>query len=419
MMKEISLQDCLIDVIDNRGVTPHKRGTEWKDFGIPVYSANNIKTTGIQKKDEIRYIDEKIYDSWMKIPLEKGDILLTSEAPAGEVFYWDSNDKIIVGQRLYGLKVKKEINSKYLKYYLQSSIGQKAILSQQSGSTVSGISAKTFSNIKIHLPEKNKQDDIGEFLYKLDKKIETNNTINFELESMAKTLYDYWFLQFDFPNDEGKPYKSSGGKMVWNEQLKREIPEGWGVTNFYEEKLCSIIGTGVSKFDKKVYLATANINNEKITDGEITDYESRESRANMQPKNYSVWFAKMKDSIKHIFIPDNSEWFIEKYILSTGFYGLQCNEITFAYVASYIKDKNFEIQKNLLAHGSTQKAISDENLKKFMLAVPTINVLRKYADKVNLIFEMKFLNLKENQELSSLRDFLLPLLMNGQVTFKE
>ena len=223
----ISLQDCLSSVIDNRGVTPHKRGTEWQDEGVPVISANNVKTSGLQKVDEIRYVPEKAYDSWMKEPLEIGDILLTSEAPAGEVLYWDKPWRVILGQRLYGLKVKPEINSLFLKYYLQSAVGQKAIASQQSGSTVFGISAATFKNIMLDLPDKKYQDSYSKILYDIDKKIENNNAIISELESMAKDIYDYWFVQFDFPDENGKPYRSSGGKMIWNEELKREIPVGW------------------------------------------------------------------------------------------------------------------------------------------------------------------------------------------------
>ena len=228
-MIETTLQDCLRAVIDNRGVTPHKRGTEWQDYGVPVLSANNVKTTGLQKLDEIRYIPEEIYPAWMKIPLEKGDIILTSEAPAGEVFYWDSDKKVALGQRLYGLKVKAEINSKYLKYYLQSSVGQKAIQGQNSGSTVFGIAAATFPHIVVNLPEREDQDNISELLYSIDSKISNNNAICSNLEAMAKLLYDYWFVQFDFPDENGKPYKSSGGKMVWNAELKREIPAGWNV----------------------------------------------------------------------------------------------------------------------------------------------------------------------------------------------
>lgn len=189
MNKEVSLADCLDYVIDNRGVTPHKRNTEWSNYGIPVISANNVKTSGLQKMDEIRYISSEIYSSWMKKPLEKGDILLTSEAPAGEVMYWDSDEKIIVGQRLYGLKVKKEINSKYLKYYLESQTGQKEIKKHESGSTVFGISAKTFSAIKITLPSRRKQDKIGEILYSIDKQIERNNEMVQKLQNMELGIY--------------------------------------------------------------------------------------------------------------------------------------------------------------------------------------------------------------------------------------
>ena len=188
MSKQISLEDCLTYVIDNRGVTPHKKNTEWVDKGIPVLSANNVKTNGLQKMDEIRYISNEIYSSWMKKPLEKGDILLTSEAPAGEVMYWDSDEKVIVGQRLYGLKIKKKINSKYLKYYLESQVGQNEIKKHESGSTVFGISAKTFSNIKVTLPDRDIQDKIGEILYSIYVQIKRNNEMVQKLQCFKPAL---------------------------------------------------------------------------------------------------------------------------------------------------------------------------------------------------------------------------------------
>ena len=408
MMKEVSLQECLIDVIDNRGVTPHKRGTEWKDFGIPVYSANNIKTSGIQRKEEIRYIDEKIYDSWMKIPLEKGDILLTSEAPAGEVFYWDSNDKIIVGQRLYGLKVKKEINSKYLKYYLQSSIGQKAILSQQSGSTVSGISAKTFTNIKIHLPEKNKQDDIGEFLYILDKKNETNNKINLELESMVKTIYDYWFLQFEFPNEDGKPYKSSGGKMVWSKELKREIPEGWEV-----KKLKDIVYLGNDKKYEGPNVNTIDLSvmpSSSISLNEIN--ESKNFDTNLyEMKKYDILFGSIRAYLKKAGIAP-----CDGAVTGTV-YSFRCfnkNDYNFA-LETLCSDNMFNYAcKN--SKGSKMPVIGSDRILEYPIAYNN-NITKRFNDIS--VKEMIASNVMENQELASLRDFLLPLLMNGQVVIED
>lgn len=398
MMKEISLQDCLIDVIDNRGVTPHKRGTDWKDAGIPVYSANNVKTTGIQKKDEIRYIDEKIYDSWMKIPLEKGDILLTSEAPAGEVFYWDSDDKIIVGQRLYGLKVKKSINSKYLKYYLQSSIGQKAILSQQSGSTVSGISAKTFSNIKIHLPEKKEQDNIGEFLYKLDKKIETNIKINHELESMAKTLYDYWFLQFDFPNEDGKPYKSSGGNMIWNDELKREIPDGWKVKKIGD----ILIEHGKSSIQV----------NEALQSGIYPFFTSGESVF-----RFNDFFAEGFNCFLNTGGNPSVKGYKGKCAYSTDTWCVSAEK--YSYILYYYLLKLLPQFEQLFFAGSGLKHLQKEVLKDKYIVIPTDKYVNLFNKQVDKLWDIEENNIIQNEKISSLRDFLLPLLMNGQVTFKD
>lgn len=268
------------------------------------------------------------------------------------------------------------------------------------------------------IPELLGQEKIGDFIISLNEKIKVNNKITAELESMAKTLYDYWFLQFEFPNKEGKPYKSSGGKMVYNKELKREIPESWKVENMMESSLCSDIKAGVDKFESKNYLPTANIEGESITDGEYVTFDNRENRANMQPVKYSVWFAKMKNSIKHLSIPENSEWFINKYILSTGFQGLKCTKTSFAYIHSIINSSWFETYKDILSHGATQEGVNNEDLKNIKYVVPSYNVLIEFNKICMPALEKKFSIIRENQELVSLRDFLLPMLMNGQVTFK-
>ena len=269
------------------------------------------------------------------------------------------------------------------------------------------------------IPSLDNQRKIAKVLDSLNSKILLNKRIIKELESMAKTLYDYWFLQFEFPNENGKPYKSSGGKMVWNEELKREIPEGWKVDNLIESSLCEDIKAGVDYFETKNYLPTANINGEEITDGDYIKFNNRESRANMQPVKNSVWFAKMKNSIKHLTIPENSDWFISKYILSTGFQGLKCSADSLAYIHCIINSNWFEVYKNMLSHGATQESVNNEDLKNIKFAVPSVDVLKRFSAILFPILEKKFSIIKENQELTALRDFLLPLLMNGQVTFKE
>lgn len=269
------------------------------------------------------------------------------------------------------------------------------------------------------IPDLAGQESIGLFITGINEKININKRIINELGLITKSLYEYWFMQFEFPNKEGKPYRTSGGKMVWNEELKREIPEGWKVDNLMESALCGDIKAGVDYFETKNYLPTANINGEEITDGEYISFDNRESRANMQPVKNSVWFAKMKNSIKHLTIPENSDWFINKYILSTGFQGLKCSEDSLAYIHCIINSNWFEVYKDMLSHGATQESVNNEDLKNIKFAVPSVDVLKRFSAIVFPILEKKFSIIKENQELTALRDFLLPLLMNGQVSFNK
>ena len=182
-------------------------GGDWTQTGYRAISANNVKHNGLQNLEDIRCVTEKIYKKWMKEEVERGDLFLTSEAPAGQIMIWDSDEKVVLSQRLFGLRANTHFSNRYLKYYLQSDLGQREINRLTSGSTVAGISAKMFDWITVNHPKKNAQENIGSLLHSLDAKIELNNRINGELEAMAKTLYDYWFVQFDFPFDfaQGKP----------------------------------------------------------------------------------------------------------------------------------------------------------------------------------------------------------------------
>lgn len=122
--KTVSLRQCLELIIDRRGVTPKKLKSTWKADGYKVLSANNVKSSRLQNTNQIRFVDADTYHKWMKTEIEKNDILLTSEAPAGEALLWDSDEKIVVGQRLYALRVRNTVNPWYLTYYLQSNRGQ-------------------------------------------------------------------------------------------------------------------------------------------------------------------------------------------------------------------------------------------------------------------------------------------------------
>ena len=229
--KSVTLSDCLALTIDNRGKTPKKLNTDWKDEGYRTLSANNVDFSGEIKIDTIRKVDEKTYKKWMSNEIKRGDLLLTSEAPAGRVMYWDTDEKIVVGQRLFCLRTNEIADSKYLKYYLQSKTGQFEIYKNSSGSTVFGISAKMFDQISVLLPELKSQKKISSLLYSLDKKIEINNKIHKSLSDLTELVYNYWFFQFNFPNSQGKPYAESGGMMRWSEELSQNIPVDWEVSS--------------------------------------------------------------------------------------------------------------------------------------------------------------------------------------------
>lgn len=221
------------------------------------------------------------------------------------------------------------------------------------------------------------------------------------------------------PNDNGKPYRLSGGEMVYSEVAKCDIPARWTVESVFQNSLTSLIKPGVDVFSTKIYLATAEINGTTISSGNRVEFESRESRANMQPTEYSVWFAKIKNSIKHLYLNPEMSTLIRNTILSTGFCGLQCSEKSFEYNASFIEYSYFEMIKDTLAHGATQEAVNNDDLSGIILVIPTDTVLNMYHERTKTIYAQISSNICKNQKLITLRDWLLPMLMNGQASITD
>ena len=392
-LKVVSLEECLEKVIDYRGRTPKKLGKDWvKNGEYRAISANNVKFDGLIREESIYRGDEELYKLWMKEEVKKGDILLTSEAPSGQAMIWDSDEKIILSQRLYALRVNKNlVDNSYLKYFIQSPLGQKSITRNNSGSTVSGISAKTFKNIKILIPDLENQQAISKFLLTIDQKIQINNQINQELEAMAKTLYDYWFVQFDFPDQNGKPYKSSGGKMVYNPELKREIPEGWGV-----EKLSHFLTIKNGKDHKH------------LQDGEFAVYGSGGIMRMVTEYLYSgesILFPR-KGTLNNVMYVNEKFWTVD-----TMFYSEVNKNNSALYVFYSVKDIDF----NKLNTGTGVPSMTSSILYDLNIIVPEEKILEQFNTIVKQNYETIKLNSIQNQELTQLRDWLLPMLMNGQV----
>lgn len=414
-METKKLIDCCEFISDGDHLPPPK-----SDSGVPFITISNITGQNKLSFEDTMFVPESYYNGLNENKkAQKGDILYSVVGSFGKPVYIDFDKQMVFQRHIAILRPKRNVNARFIYYTMLNPQFYKLVDKLAIGCSQRTVTLDTLRNIEISLPDKDIQDKTVEVLSLIDRKIDENCKINDNLEQQFMLLYDYWFTQFDFPDNNGNPYQTSGGKMVWNDTLKRNIPENWKVQSVISNCLSSIIKPGVEIFNTKTYLATADVKGTSISTGTIVDYDGRESRANMQPSINSVWFAKMKNSIKHLYLNKEMQPIISSSILSTGFCGLQCNEISFEYIASYVSNAYFEIHKDMLAHGATQEAVNNDDLAGVHIIIPEDTVLRAYHETTQAIYAQISKNICENQELVKLRDWLLPMLMNGQATISD
>ncbi len=288
------------------------------------------------------------------------------------------------------------VNKDFLYYFLlQDSILKyvESMSARTAGQT--GVELDSLYEYPVRLPDVDGQEKIVGVLKTIDDKIKNNNAIVNELEAMARTIYDYWFLQFDFPDENGKPYKSSGGKMVWNEELKREIPDGWkaGIfADFFE------IGNGKD--------------HKNLLDGEIPVYGSGGIMRYVNEELYngeSVLIPR-KGTLNNIIYIKDHFWTVD-----TMYYTKMKKENAAIFMYYTVKQYDFEKMNT----GTGVPSMTASIIYNLKTVIPKLDILKQFDNKVQSIYNMIRQNQKQNKELASLRDFVLPLLMNGQVGFKE
>ena len=387
---------------------------------IPMVQGKNIRE-GVFVEKYDWYISKKIADLLPRSILNKKCILIPYVGSnLGEVGLFPNKYRCQLASNIAKLELKNDkYDLEYVMYYLQSPIGQSYLFQEKQGSSQPNITMESIRNTQIIKKDILEQKKIVKILSLLTKKIERNNCINDNLAQMLRLLYEQWFYRFEFPNEQNLPYNRANGELEWNDKLKRRIPKGWKVQTMLSNELFSVISSGIDRFSTKKYYATADIIGTSIGEGSDIEYETRESRANMQPVINSIWFAKMKNSIKHLFLNKEMSSFVDNSILSTGFYGLKCNEISFEYIASVVSAPIFEITKDRLSHGATQQGIGDDDMANITLLIPDDTILRKYHEATKGFFAKISNNILENKRLIAIRNFLLPLLMNGQATIAE
>jgi len=206
----------------------------YENEGVPFLRSLNIKPFKIVD-DDMKYISQEFCDKLSKSALREGDVVIVRTGIPGtccviptEYNGCNCSDVVIVHPNT------ELVNAHYLAAFINI-WGQRQIHNNKVGAIQQHFNVRSAEEMLIYLPDKAKQEKIADLVVAVNKKIENNNIVCFELETMAKTLYDYWFVQFDFPDENGRPYRTSGGAMEWNDQLKREIPKGWGVKSIIDE----------------------------------------------------------------------------------------------------------------------------------------------------------------------------------------
>ncbi len=288
---------------------------------------------------------------------------------------------------------------------------KRAIQNAASGSIQDNINIDFLTKLNFKIPSFDNQKQIAKVLSDLDSKIELNNKINKELEGMAKLLYDYWFVQFDFPNAKGKPYKTSGGKMVFNKELKRDIPEGWG-----DGTLSDIANITMGQSPPGDSYNEENIGT--VFYQGCTDFGSRfpsNRKFTTQPSRY----AKNGDILLSVRAPVGAiNVANEDCCIGRGLASLNSKNDCISYldgVLQYMK----QIFDRRNTDGTTFGSITKGDLFSLAVVKPNEEVLRKYDTIAKPMFKKQNAIGLENQKLSELRDWLLPMLMNGQVSVGE
>ncbi|MCW8924457.1 MAG: restriction endonuclease subunit S [Gammaproteobacteria bacterium] len=362
-----------------------------------------------------------------------GDVLLAKITPClenGKTAFVDilEDDEVAFGSSEFiVLRAKSNAHNEYLYYLARSpAFRKRAIGCMEGTSGRKRVNEGVLKLYELPVPDKSEQIKIADVLSALDKKIELNNRINTKLEAMAKTLYDYWFVQFDFPDTNGKPYKTSGGKMVYNPTLKREIPEGWVLVPI--EYFADVIDphpshrapkevengfpfAGIGDIDEagNISIAKARVINEEFVLKQEKDYEIGQ---------YSIGYGRVGTVGKVVRLRKQKF----RYALSPTLSVINPKKPEYAgFVYTSIKSEEFYKQVLKSTSGTTRPAIGIQLLRKIPVlkpGKPHAEMFERFEEITRELFEKAGIVNQENQTLIELRDWLLSMLMNGQVTVK-
>ena len=408
-----------------KGTTPTSVGGSFTEKGINFIKSESITGSKFLNNSVFAFIDDSTDLKLKRSRIKTNDLLFSiAGAYLGKISIVQECDVPANTNQAVGIvRVDQSLaDVNYLYYYFFQNSVNEYINKLSSQSSQPNLNLELLGNLEFKSRKLESQQKIATVLSALDDKIELNNQINTELEAMAKTLYDYWFVQFDFPDENGKPYKSSCGKMVFNETLKREIPVGWEVKKV--EELVSEINTGLNprthfKLGEgdNFYITIRNIEYGilNFTDScdRISDVSLQRIQKRSRLEKGDILFTSIEPVGKTYLLREKPiNWNINESVFSIKpNYELVTSEFLFMLLSSFemkLKCKNSST-------GSIHKGIRINPLKEFCFSYAGVEIQKSFSDKIKPILDRIDLNQKQNQELAQLRDWLLPMLMNGQV----
>ena len=458
--KELPLNDVIELVIDHRGKTPKKLGFD--DFfseGYPVLSAKHVKTSGLVNLDAMRFANEEMYKKWMKEPTQKGDVILTSEAPLGELFYIDGSKKYVLGQRVFGLRPKSDVlDSMYLLVWLSSAEGQGRLQARATGSTVQGIKQSELLKIMIPIPPMEVQKDIASIYRSLDQKIQLNTQINQTLEQIAQALFKSWFVDFD-------PVRAKVQALLDGLSLEQaELAAMQTISGKTPEELTALSQTQPDRYAELAETAKAfpcemvEVDGVEVPKGwemkALSDLGQiicgkTPSKSNKEFYGDDVPFIKIPDMHNQVFITQTTDNLSvagansqsKKYIpaksicvsciATVGLVSMtskpshtnqQINSIIpddeqsceFLYL-SLKQPSMTKYLKDLASGGSATLNLNTSTFSKIEIITPSKEIIDIFHNKVVYAFGKILSNSIENKRLAEIRDLLLPRLLNGEI----
>ena len=413
-MTRVILGDIAISQTGPFGSQLHEE--DYVSEGTPIVTVEHLGDTNFTHQN-LPFVSEADTKRLSKYILIEGDIVFSRVGSIDRNVYVDKNHEgwMFSGRCIRVRADKNKVNPRYLSYYFKQNSFKKMMMNLAVGATMPSLNTKIMNSIELDLLPRENQDKIANILSAIDDKIQINNQINQELEAMAKTLYDYWFVQFDFPDQNGKPYKSSGGKMVYHPELKREIPEGWGV-----EKIENIAQTGSGGTPKSTNVSY-------YSNGEIPWINSGELEQTV--------ITSTSNFITEEGLNNSSAKLFPSGTILVAMYGATAGKVSFlTFEAStnqaicaimltdirmryYLKNVIEDLYQYLvkLSTGSARDNLSQDMIKNIKVVIPSNDILDRFYDFSNNIIKEITKKQQENEQLTQLREWLLPMLMNGQV----